>query len=118
MPCPYGGEGKGKGKGEDEMKLGILVNTDENLDTVIGLARAALAKGHEVTLFTMDEGTKLFRNPDYTALCTLPGISMSFCDLSAKELGVETRELTDEIVCGSQYNNVAMVHSCDRVIVL
>jgi hypothetical protein len=41
------------------MKLGILVNTDKNLDAVQGITKAALAKGHEVILFNMDAGTKV-----------------------------------------------------------
>ncbi|HTR44489.1 MAG TPA: hypothetical protein VMH06_02180 [Thermodesulfovibrionales bacterium] len=100
------------------MRLGILVNTDRHLAAVTGLTRAALAKGHEVVIFTMDDGAKLFGNPAYAALCTLQGITMSFCDFSTKTLGIDTGGLPDEIVCGSQYNNASMVHEADKVIVL
>jgi len=100
------------------MKLGILVNTDRHLTAVTGLTRAALAKGHEVVIFTMDDGTKLFGNSAYAALCTLEGVTMSFCDLSTKTLGVDAKGLPEEIVCGSQYNNASMVHDADKVIVL
>jgi predicted peroxiredoxin len=102
----------------EEMKLGILVNTDRHLDAVTGLAGAALAKGHEVIIFTMDEGTRLFKDPAYTALCSLQGVTMSFCDLSTKTLGIDKGALPDEIVCGSQYDNASMVHDADKVIVL
>ncbi len=100
------------------MKLGILVNTGKHLDAVIGLTRAAAAKGHEVVLFAMDEGTKLLENPAYTALCRLQGVTMSVCDHSAKARGVDTEAMPEEIVCGSQYNNAVMNHEADRVIVL
>ena len=100
------------------MKIGILVNTDRSLDAVIGLTKAALSKGHDVSIFTMDDGTKLFENPAYAELCKLQGVAMSFCDHSAKGLGVKTEGLSDAVICGSHYNNAAMHHASDRVIVL
>jgi len=100
------------------MKLGIFVNTNRHLVHVVGLVKAALAKGHQVILFTMDDGTKLLGSPELKELCTMQGVAMSFCDHSAKHLGVATEGLPREIVCGSQYNNAVMMHDADRVIVL
>lgn len=100
------------------MKLAILVNTDKHLEAVTGLTKAALAKGHEVLIFTMDDGTKLLANPSYTTLCNLEKVTMSFCDHNAKGQGVKTDALSDKIVCGSQYNNATMNHEADKVIVL
>ncbi len=100
------------------MKLGMLVNTNKHLEDVIGLTKSALAKGHEVIIFTMDEGTKLLENPSYADLCKMQGVTMSFCDHAAKKLGAKTEGVPSEIVCGSQYNNAAMDHESDRVIVL
>lgn len=100
------------------MKLGILVNTDRHLEHIIGLTRAAVAKGHEVILFAMDEGTRLLGNASYTDLCKLRGVSMSVCEHSAKALAVRTEGLPGAIVCGSQYHNAVMSQSADRVIVL
>jgi predicted peroxiredoxin len=100
------------------MKLGILVNTDRHLRHVMGLTRAALAGGHEVILFNMDEGAGLIATPEFAELCRTAGVTMSFCDLSAKHIGISTEDIPDEIVCGSQYHNAAMNHNADRVIVL
>ncbi len=100
------------------MKLGIFVNTDKNLDAVQGITKAALAKGHTVTVFNMDSGTKLIHTPAFAELCKTKGVSVSFCDHSAKHLGVSSEGLPSEIVCGSQYNNAVMQHESDRVIVL
>lgn len=100
------------------MKLGILVNTDKNLDTVQGITKAALAKGHQVILFNMDGGTKIVGTPAFAELCRTKGVTVSFCDHSAKHIGASTEGLPPEIVCGSQYNNAAMQHDADRVIVL
>lgn len=100
------------------MKLGMLVNTDRHLDDVKGLVNAALSKGHEVTIFTMGEGTRLLENPEYIGICKLKGVSMAFCDHNATGFGVNKSVITEEVVCGSQYNNSVMMHESDRVIVL
>jgi predicted peroxiredoxin len=100
------------------MKLGIFVNTNKHPEHVIGLAKAALAKGHEVTVFNMDDGTKLLGTPEFSELCKTGGVTMSFCDHSAKGMNIATEGLPEEMVCGSQYNNARMINESDRVIVL
>lgn len=100
------------------MKLGILVNTNTHLAQIIGLTRAALAKGHEVAIFAMDEGTRLLADPRYTGLSRLSGVSMSVCKHSAEALGVSVEELAAEIRCASQLQNAKMQHAADRVVVL
>lgn len=100
------------------MKLGIFVNTDRHTTDVIGLAKAAVSKGHEVIIFNMDDGTKLLGNTAFSELCKIKDVSMSFCDHSAKELGSPTDGIPQEIIFGSQYNNAVMMHDADRVIVL
>jgi len=100
------------------MKLGILVNTDKYLDDILGITKSALAKGHEVIIFNMDDGTKLLNNPSFNELCKTPGVKMSFCDHSAKKLNLNTEGIPSEIVCGSQFDNANMNHEADRVIVL
>jgi predicted peroxiredoxin len=100
------------------MKLGIFINTDRHLEHVVGLSKAAIAKGHEVIVFNMDDGTKLIGTPEISDLCKTKGVTLSFCDHSAKGLGVSTEGLPEEIVCGSQYNNAVMNHDADRIIVL
>jgi len=99
------------------MKLGILVNTDKHLDHILGMVKAALSRGHEITVFVMDTGTKLLINPAFAGLYLLHGVSISFCDLSAQKEGVKTEGLPAEIQRGSQYNNAAMFHESDRILV-
>lgn len=100
------------------MKLGIFVNTNKNLDAVVGITKSALKKGHTVSLFNMDDGTKVVGSPAFAELCKMQGVTISFCDHSAKHMGVSSEGLPKEIVCGSQYNNAAMLHDADRMIVL
>ena len=100
------------------MKLGILVNTANYLDQLSGLTRAAVSQGHQVIIFVMDEGTKLLPEPAFVELSGLQGVEASFCDHSAKELGVDTSSVPDRIIAGSQYNNASMNHQADKVLVL
>jgi len=100
------------------MKLGILVTTDKYLDAITGITKSAISKGHTVSIFNMDEGTKLLANPAFTVLCKTQGVTMSYCDHSAKHVNVSTEGVPSEISCGSQFDNANMNHESDKVIVL
>ncbi|HHN65092.1 MAG TPA: hypothetical protein ENK09_06995 [Nitrospirae bacterium] len=100
------------------MKLGILVNTDKCLGDIVEITRSATKKGHEVIIFAMDKGTLLLEQPDFSGLCNVQGVQMSFCSHNAEKFGAKTEGLPGEIICGSQYNNAQMMHNADRVIVL
>jgi len=100
------------------VKLGMLINTAKHLDDIVGICRAALARGHQVIIFAMDEGTRLLGNDAFVTLAELDGVSLSLCDHSAKACGVNTEGLPPKIICASQLNNALMNHNADRVIVL
>ncbi len=101
-----------------KMNLGILVTSDEHLDHVIGLVKAAIHKAEKVTLFCMDRGTLLLENANVKDLCKLEGVEISLCRHSAEGLGVDTQNIQKDIVCGSQFNNAMMNHEADKVIIL
>jgi len=100
------------------MKLGIFINTDRHAAHALGITKAAISKGHEVVIFNTDDGAKLLGNPAFAELCKTKGVTMSFCDHSAKALNVSAEGIPEDIVCGSQFNNAVMVNEADRVIVL
>lgn len=99
-------------------RLGILVNSDRHLNHLLGISRAALAKGHEVLVFVMDEGTRLLPDGHLQQLAECPGLTMSLCDHSAQRHGIDTGALPAHVVRGSQLNNAMLNHQADRVIVL
>lgn len=100
------------------MKLGIIITTDRHLDHVVGITQAASAKGHEVSIFAMDAGTRLLGFTEFTQLCTADNVVMSLCQHSASEQGVDTEGVSKEIVLGSQFNNAMMNNEADKVISL
>lgn len=96
--------------------MGILITTDRHLEDAIGLTRAAVSKGHEVVIFSMDAGTKLLALPEFTRLHELKGVKMSFCVHSAEHQKMGDAVIPEGIICGSQYNNAVMMHGADKVI--
>ena len=101
-----------------DVKLGILITTDRHLNHIEGISRAASAKGHEVVIFAMNEGSKLLDSLEFIQLCELDNTTMSLCKHSATEFGVDTAGVPKEIVIGSQFNNAMMNTQADKVIVL
>jgi len=100
------------------MKLGILVNTDKNLDHIMGLTAAAVSKGHEVAIFVMDDGVRLLGESVFGNLCKMSGVTVCFCDYSTRLIDLPREKVSQDIVCGSQYDNAVMNHNADRVLVL
>jgi len=100
------------------MTLGILVNSDRFPEMVRSLTSAASNRGHNVIVFFMDSGTKLLENESIVELKTLKNVELSLCDHSAKHHGIDTENIPEGIICGSQYNNARLMHDSDKVIVL
>lgn len=100
------------------MTLGILVNSDAHPERVIGIAKAALGRGHEVIVFAMDRGTRLMADPSFSELSTLPGLRMGYCTHNAESTGAQTDGLPEAIVAGSQYENAQMNNEAHKVIVI
>lgn len=96
-------------------KLGILVNTDKNLEHVIGICGAAKAAGIEVSIFIMDDGCFLTKEPRFLALAK-QGVSMTLCDHSFHEKGLTGK--VEGVTHGSQFDHASIAHECDRFIVL
>lgn len=100
------------------MKLGIFVNTNRHARHLIGLTRAAVSQGHDVTLFIMDSGVRLLSDSGLHDLAGLDNVLITFCAQSAKKHGVDTKDIPPVIIAGSQMNNAIMCHNADKVIVL
>lgn len=100
------------------MKLGILLNTNNYPQVLVGLARSGVSRGHDITIFALDDGVKLLENKDCVLLAELEGVHMSYCEHSVQLLKVQTEGVPQEIVSSSQYNNAAMNNQADKVIIL
>ncbi len=98
------------------MKLGFLVTNDNNQTALLGLAQAALRRGWSLRLFFNDAGTRLLEHPEVNALAETAAIS--FCEYSARKLGVKLEGLHPKIKKGTQLNHAFLQQQSDKVIVL
>jgi len=108
------------------MKLGILLTTSpesQNSYTAVQIARAALAQGHQVSLFVMDDGIYNLRyhpkNPwaaEFMALIER-GAQITLCASNAESRGLEKEEVIAGVVLGSQYDHATIVNESDRFLV-
>jgi predicted peroxiredoxin len=100
------------------MTIGLLVTRDSFKDEIIGLTKAAAAKGHDVIIFMMDDGIRHCLDPDIAGLKDIDGVSMSICDHSAKLRDVTEDMIPEGITAGSQYQNAVLNQDADRVILI
>lgn len=100
------------------MKLGILINTARRKRELVDIARAALSKSHEVSLFFMDDGVTLLKDADVAALASDGNLYARYCDYSAMVHGISRADVSEEMEAGSQVDNLMMIREADRVISL
>jgi len=100
------------------VRLGILINTANHKRELVDIARAAIAKSHEVTLFFMDGGVLLMREPEVASLASIENLSVRYCDYSAMVHGLSRDEAPAEFEAGSQVDNLMMIRETDKVISL
>lgn len=99
-------------------KLGILVCSDKYLHHVLGLTKAAIAKGKEVQVFFTADAVFLTQDPLFEELLGT-GAQVSMCDKSYKGFDLHNtyKEKVDGVVHGSQDNNAEMAAEVDRYVV-
>ena len=98
-------------------KLGILVSSDKNQEHIVGLTKAAIAKGHKVQLFYTGPGTKLA--PDSKELID-SGAELTMCEKTYTGLDInkEHGEKLEGVEHGSQDNNAEMIETSDKYVVM
>ena len=98
-------------------KLGILVSSDNHLDYVINLTRAARTTGPDVELFFTGKGVLLTQSPGFKKL--VGKAKMTLCDVSFRALGLKG----DVPGMGfkdfaTQAKNADLIENSDRYLVL
>ena len=88
----------------------LSTGSGDDRGTVIALARAALARGHDVRVFLMDDGVFALREPALESLFRA-GAEIGVCALSASARGVAR---VDWAVWGTQGESAANVLESDR----
>ena len=99
--------------------LGIAVTTERHLDHLIGLVKAARAKGKQVLVFFTGRGALLTASPRLTELDGLA--EMAVCKVSLQSHGLSTERPIPGIPAKNVTNqdwHAAMIDRADRYISL
>ncbi len=97
------------------MQIGFLITRDTYADKIAALAKAALAKGHTVSIFMTDDGVRLIGNSEISGL--KDKVDMSLCDFSARNRDLTEKDIPEGVTAGTQYQNSLMHNECDRVLI-
>jgi peroxiredoxin family protein len=98
-------------------KLGILVTSDEHLDHLIGVCRAATAAGKEVAVFLTNRGVLLTQHPDFPQLEGQGRISL--CNVNFEYFQLQKPvPVVAEKDFATQMRHAEMIEECDRYLVL
>ena len=69
--------------------LGIFVTNPNNMRHIVGVTKAAVAKGSNVKIFFTWWGTKLTQDPAFEGLCKMDNVDASICADSYKKAGFD-----------------------------
>jgi peroxiredoxin family protein len=96
--------------------LGIFVTSTQNMKHVMGVTKAATAKGSKVKVFFTWKGTLLAKDPQFPELCKIAEVSI--CADSYKKMGYDAindipEGLTDkQMSTQSQHGAIISDYDC------
>lgn len=100
----------------DSKKIGFLLArppSHASADTVYGLAKEALAEGHEVYLYLIDEGVKNIHTDQYRGLAQR-GARVFACAYGCQQHHVSTENVDPKIsLCGLVVLS-GLIDACDK----
>ena len=98
------------------MTLGILVSSEDNMDLLLGLVRAAAQKGHRILIFLTGRGTILTTDPGFSELSSLAEIGL--CLKSLEELGLDPQAAPAGVELSNQSWHGRLLDRSNRYLVL
>jgi len=100
--------------------LGIFVTNNKNMAHVMGITKAAKAKGNDVKVFFTWKGTLLAKDPQFPELCTIAEVAI--CADSYKKMGYDPQadipEGLDEKQMSTQAKHGYLIDDCEKYITL
>ena len=106
----------------EKEKLGIFVPTDNYIDHLIGIARAAKKAGKALCIFLTHEGVRISQHPKYQELAEIVSSDeISLCNVSWDEIGLKGQPIPAGMGpkdLANQSRHCALIKKCDRYMVL
>ena len=101
-------------------KLGIFVTSPKNMAHVMGITKAAKAKGVDVQVFFTWKGTLLAKDPQFPELCKIAKVAI--CADSYKKMGFDPEndipEGLTEKEMSTQAKHGYLIDDCDKYMTL
>ena len=98
-------------------KLGVLGSSDQHLDHLIGICRAANKAGKEVKVFLTNRGVLLSKKEGFSEMEGLAHVALCNVNFEAFELE-KPIPLVDDKDFATQMRHAEIIEWCDRYIVL
>ena len=100
--------------------LGIFVTNTKNMAHVMGITKAAKAKGNDVKVFFTWKGTLLAKDPQFPELCTIAEVAI--CADSYKKMGYDPQndipEGLNEKQMSTQAKHGYIIDDCEKYMTL
>ena len=100
--------------------LGIFVTSPNNMAHVMGVTKAAKAKGMDVKVFFTWKGTKLAKDPQFPELCSMAEVAI--CADSYKKMGYDPEndipEGLTEKEMSTQAKHGYIIDDCEKYLTL
>ncbi|MBI5815707.1 MAG: DsrE family protein [Nitrospinae bacterium] len=99
------------------MRLVLVIHSgpeSHNTNSLVKMAKAARAKGHDVTVFAMSAGVGNLARADFTALAAR-GVNITVCEHNRSQF--KAPEGIEGVTYGSQYELAGFVADGDKVVI-
>lgn len=73
--------------------IGIFVTSPQNMRHIMGVTKAAVAKGSKVKVFFTWMGTHLTKCDSFKELCDMDNVDVSICADSYKKMGYDVKDI-------------------------
>ena len=100
--------------------IGIFVTSSKNMHHLLGVTKAANAKGSKVKIFFTWKGTKLCKDPEFPGLCEIADVYI--CADSYKKMGFDPEndipEGLNEKQMSTQAKHGYLIDDCEKYMTL
>ena len=110
---------------DEKETLGIFVITTNNIDHLIGIARAAKEAGKGLCIFLTHRGCLITQDPKYQELAGIvdphENDEISLCNVGWEEYGLKCQPIPTGMTSkelATQSRHCALVDRCDRYMVI
>ena len=97
--------------------IGIFVTSPQNMRHIMGITKAAVAKGSKVKVFFTWYSTHLTKCSEFPVLCAMDNVDVSICADSYKKAGYDVTDIpkgltTEKMGTQAQHGKIIEDYDC------